>query len=172
MNVYNSILSNVEEAIEAMESSIDPFNILNVTLITPDNDFLNIVRYIDEEKLLKYTNDFKIGNSEKLFNPSIKYTLWDYDLKVKCLRFIWFLCNKIIPQLYTYWDFGTKCGINITFDEVLNNPESTVNIVNVHPYKLSGGMNSDKGIYSLSIASPSGASVLLLYTNNLKVKHD
>ena len=174
MKVYNSILSDVEESIEAMESSIDPFNILNVTLITPDNDFLNIVRYIDEEKLVKYTNDFKIGNSEKLFNPSIKYTLWDYDLKIKCLRFIWFLCNKIIPQLYTYWDFSTKCGsgINITFDEILNNPASTVNIVNVHPYKLDSRMNSDKGIYAMSIISLSGASVLLLYTNNLKAKHD
>ena len=45
MKLYNSILSEIEESIGAMEASIDPFNILDIILITPDDNFLNIVRY-------------------------------------------------------------------------------------------------------------------------------
>ena len=165
MKLYNSILSGIEESIEAMEASIDPFNVLDIMLITPDDNFLNIVRYIDSNKLERYTKDMDIIKAERLFNSAIKYTLWDYDLRIKCLRFIWFLCNKIIPRLYNYWENATG-GINVTFNELTNNPDGTINIINVHPYRLDS--SESRGKYALSLIGATGATALLFYTNNLR----
>ena len=165
MKLYNSILSEIEESIGAMEASIDPFNILDIILITPDDNFLNIVRYIDSDKLERYTKDMNVIKAESLFNSSIKYTLWDYDLRIKCLRFIWFLCNKIIPRLYNYWETATG-GINITFDELINDSDNTINIINVHPYRLDG--SEPRGKYALRLIGLGDANALLFYTNNLR----
>lgn len=168
MKLYNSILSNIDESIAGMESAIDPFNILGVILITPEEDFLGTVRLIDDNKLKHYTADYNPELGDKLLNSSVKFLMWDYDLKEKCLRFIWFICNKVIPKLEHYWDTPHAAGMFITFDELITMPIHEMFYgVTVAPYNISGSTLT-KGQFALAISDISGKSVLVLYTNNLR----
>ena len=53
MKLYNSILSSVDDSIENMKSSIDPFNIMNIEYIMPDpsDEFIEFIKIINDNCL-------------------------------------------------------------------------------------------------------------------------
>ena len=173
MKLYNSILSSVDDSIENMKSSIDPFNIMNIEYIMPDpsDEFIEFIKIINDNELQSYTTGFNINNADLVYLGTNLSLLLNQDTKEKVARLIHYICNKLLPRINDYFKNPWSMGrLIIDLSDITNG--SIKYFAHISPYKGTAGYMLNIGIYNCkninvdSIQFP--ASVIMVsYKNNL-----
>lgn len=170
MKLYNSILSSIDDSIEHMESSIDPFNIMDIEYIMPDDEFIDFIKIINDDELQSYTVDFNSNNADLVYR-GMRSLLLNQDTKEKCARFIYYICNKLLPKINDY--FKNPWGRGRLSIDLSNITNDNINyFAHISPYKGTAGFIFNIGIYTCnnidlySVQLPIGV-VMVSYKNNL-----
>ena len=173
MKLYNSILSSIDDSIEHMESSIDPFNIMGIEYIMPDpsDEFIEFIKIINDNELKSYTTDFNINNDDLVYLGTNLSLLLNQDTKEKVARLTHYICNKLLPRINDYFKNPWSMGrLIIELSDITNG--NIKYFAHISPYKGTAGYMLNIGIYNYkninidSLQSPAGV-IIVSYKNNL-----
>lgn len=166
-----SLLDNIDITWNDHELA-DPFNMLEVSYINVNFDFLTIVDALDLNMLREATNQcnydkwtFLLGGTNYLFLP--------LDVREKTIRLAWWLCyNLITNNKITNGSHPPKIDISqfSTFDfsskyPALFNPPLYIN-------STRHNIDFSKQLYNISLMLPTGADLNITVKNIDFIKHE
>ena len=97
MKIYEGILAGMDKVIEHGNNITDPFNVLEVTYINVSEEFVELLKCLDYDKLINNTTNFNYDEWEQYmkYNYFLLYTPKDQEI---ITRFAWWICNQVLYE--------------------------------------------------------------------------
>ena len=97
MQLYEGILSGMDEVIEHGNKITDPFSVLEVTNIYVSKEFVKLLKGLDYDKLIDNTTNFNYDDWENNMNR-IYFLLYSKKTQEIITRFAWWVCHQVLYE--------------------------------------------------------------------------
>lgn len=168
MKLLNSILSNMEDTLFEGNVLIDPFYILDISSVEDINIHAIesfIVSIVDKEKLYEATTEFNY-NIWKHLTYTNKFINVDKNLNKLILRFIWFLCYKLI---YNDKRVFKPVRAKLKFTEIVQNDLAMYDKLHIDYDNLYVHIWNSNDYYTMEFTGITGTLVRIKFKNISKL---
>ena len=87
-----------DDMIEHGDHITDPFNVLNVTYINTSEEFVELLKCLDYDKLINSTTNFNYNEWESTSNIQFYSLLYSKKTQEIIARFAWWICNQVLYE--------------------------------------------------------------------------
>lgn len=185
LQIYNSILSDVDTTLKEGDRCVDPFNILDVFSILIDENFICYFNNIDTSKLntsVDFDIEYWLNNIPiNILNRSNDFIIkpLDLDTQVYILKFAWWCCNCLLQSYYSEQDkseYAAKWKNLLTIEQIAKPCRSNYELYAYQYIDPNWKMMSDNTgkfiwadntqIYYLNIVAPDGGQLQIKHRKN------
>lgn len=164
MYILNSILSDMESTIYEGNLVVDPFYLLDIQAIEHirlPNIITFVESIIDDNKLKQETTEFDYERWRHLTFTN-QFVNNSEELNEKILRFIWYLCNKLVYSEASFGSFGSKLYI----DDIIQNDKLDGGYGMLFMYIWHSYTNND---FILEFDGSLGTMIKIKFNDNSKI---